>query len=211
MVPSRRTSRYTKRRPSLSVQIRTAYLAWSRVRGRGRSWATSEPVMRGWMIIRWPLDSRNTACLARRVICSIVLPRNVLISRALETRRKTSVLLSCTRAMRNPSSRGASSRTIVSTSGSSGTLDLAPGDIAPPGFALEGNPLRSRAARSRGQRDVRAQTRDVQDAPAAGAQPPLRVPERAGVKYDRSEEHTSELQSQSNLVCRLLLEKKKVK
>src|SRR2546430_7510779 len=37
----------------------------------------------------------------------------------------------------------------------------------------------------------------------------------AGVPYifkasnDRSEEHTSELQSQSNLVCRLLLEKKK--
>src|SRR2546427_6992309 len=30
-----------------------------------------------------------------------------------------------------------------------------------------------------------------------------------GAQYDRSEEHTSELQSQSNLVCRLLLEKKK--
>src|SRR2546430_6532866 len=29
------------------------------------------------------------------------------------------------------------------------------------------------------------------------------------VQHDRSEEHTSELQSQSNLVCRLLLEKKK--
>src|SRR5438270_8768608 len=29
-------------------------------------------------------------------------------------------------------------------------------------------------------------------------------------EFDRSEEHTSELQSQSNLVCRLLLEKKKV-
>src|SRR2546427_7062393 len=28
-------------------------------------------------------------------------------------------------------------------------------------------------------------------------------------RTDRSEEHTSELQSQSNLVCRLLLEKKK--
>src|SRR2546430_12449805 len=28
-------------------------------------------------------------------------------------------------------------------------------------------------------------------------------------RADRSEEHTSELQSQSNLVCRLLLEKKK--
>src|SRR2546430_2903607 len=31
----------------------------------------------------------------------------------------------------------------------------------------------------------------------------------AGVQTVRSEEHTSELQSQSNLVCRLLLEKKK--
>src|SRR2546430_9654399 len=30
-------------------------------------------------------------------------------------------------------------------------------------------------------------------------------------KVERSEEHTSELQSQSNLVCRLLLEKKKKK
>src|SRR5688572_31779787 len=30
-------------------------------------------------------------------------------------------------------------------------------------------------------------------------------------RADRSEEHTSELQSQSNLVCRLLLEKKKTK
>src|SRR2546427_1968476 len=30
-----------------------------------------------------------------------------------------------------------------------------------------------------------------------------------GTKGTRSEEHTSELQSQSNLVCRLLLEKKK--
>src|SRR2546430_13314285 len=28
--------------------------------------------------------------------------------------------------------------------------------------------------------------------------------------WNRSEEHTSELQSQSNLVCRLLLEKKKI-
>src|SRR2546430_4225212 len=33
---------------------------------------------------------------------------------------------------------------------------------------------------------------------------------RAGVRR-RSEEHTSELQSQSNLVCRLLLEKKKTR
>src|SRR2546427_1866838 len=33
--------------------------------------------------------------------------------------------------------------------------------------------------------------------------------DRDGRPDDRSEEHTSELQSQSNLVCRLLLEKKK--
>src|SRR2546427_7919692 len=32
-----------------------------------------------------------------------------------------------------------------------------------------------------------------------------------GMLSERSEEHTSELQSQSNLVCRLLLEKKKKK
>src|SRR2546430_2986968 len=34
-------------------------------------------------------------------------------------------------------------------------------------------------------------------------------PSSADGEYTRSEEHTSELQSQSNLVCRLLLEKKK--
>src|SRR2546427_7790356 len=36
-----------------------------------------------------------------------------------------------------------------------------------------------------------------------------RAPEVLGHRRERSEEHTSELQSQSNLVCRLLLEKKK--
>src|SRR2546430_9963978 len=33
--------------------------------------------------------------------------------------------------------------------------------------------------------------------------------DESGIIYKRSEEHTSELQSQSNLVCRLLLEKQK--
>src|SRR2546430_3256823 len=37
----------------------------------------------------------------------------------------------------------------------------------------------------------------------------LQVQERLTDQVARSEEHTSELQSQSNLVCRLLLEKKK--
>src|SRR2546430_13638179 len=35
-------------------------------------------------------------------------------------------------------------------------------------------------------------------------------PARRAADLQRSEEHTSELQSQSNLVCRLLLEKKKL-
>src|SRR2546430_4370243 len=39
----------------------------------------------------------------------------------------------------------------------------------------------------------------------------LRRGARTGKRSARSEEHTSELQSQSNLVCRLLLEKKKNK
>src|SRR2546427_5500837 len=49
----------------------------------------------------------------------------------------------------------------------------------------------------------------------AGGDPHLRrvgleaVVARTEAEHMRSEEHTSELQSQSNLVCRLLLEKKK--
>src|SRR5688572_31370960 len=35
---------------------------------------------------------------------------------------------------------------------------------------------------------------------------PLGIPLHPSQLYERSEEHTSELQSQSNLVCRLLLE-----
>src|SRR2546430_8264643 len=42
---------------------------------------------------------------------------------------------------------------------------------------------------------------------------PVHIPDESQpriVGCERSEEHTSELQSQSNLVCRLLLEKKKI-
>src|SRR2546430_12762904 len=39
----------------------------------------------------------------------------------------------------------------------------------------------------------------------------FRIGRPRSVGRERSEEHTSELQSQSNLVCRLLLEKKKKK
>src|SRR5260370_1100144 len=41
------------------------------------------------------------------------------------------------------------------------------------------------------------------------SEPELECVRRAGVLCQRSEEHTSELQSHLNLVCRLLLEKKK--
>src|SRR5688572_32415098 len=65
--------------------------------------------------------------------------------------------------------------------------------------------------------------RSVAEAELAGAAAPLRQPVGIGQRQHlatlrnrrlgllRSEEHTSELQSQSNLVCRLLLEKKKKK
>src|SRR2546430_11961542 len=56
---------------------------------------------------------------------------------------------------------------------------------------------RDRGARGRGGAHFRARR------PSGGL--------RLGDEGDRSEEHTSELQSQSNLVCRLLLAKKKIK
>src|SRR2546430_5532167 len=44
--------------------------------------------------------------------------------------------------------------------------------------------------------------------PSSDGVPPIPITGNGSVQL-RSEEHTSELQSQSNLVCRLLLEKKK--
>src|SRR5256886_10439446 len=60
--------------------------------------------------------------------------------------------------------------------------------------------------RSRG---VRRRRRARRTAPGlSGVQRDERWAARAVAERVRSEEHTSELQSQSNLVCRLLLEKK---
>src|SRR2546430_12716801 len=61
--------------------------------------------------------------------------------------------------------------------------------------------------------DVAADGR-VGDSPAPQVEEPVAFhrqlePAMEGHRFFRSEEHTSELQSQSNLVCRLLLEKKK--
>src|SRR5919198_547913 len=140
--------------------------------------------MRGWMISRWPLDRRNTACLARRPTCSIVLPISVVMSRDFLTWRSTSVLRSCTRAMRHPSRRGARSRTIVSTSGSSGTFDLAPRDVASPGLAVERDPLGGRAARRGGRGHGGAEARHTEHATAGGAQSSFVVAVRARLKDD---------------------------
>src|SRR2546427_4757034 len=52
----------------------------------------------------------------------------------------------------------------------------------------------------------------IEDGAATGPVPAPRPAGATGLRdFVRSEEHTSELQSQSNLVCRLLLEKKKKK
>src|SRR5438552_10294876 len=67
--------------------------------------------------------------------------------------------------------------------------------------------FRSRVLCSGGGRcDHRVRERD---APAASDRVPARALRRPGP--GRSEEHTSELQSPDHLVCRLLLEKKKIK
>src|SRR3989442_10505804 len=68
--------------------------------------------------------------------------------------------------------------------------------------------------RSRGRRGVR-RGRDPHGLEVRSARGPARrnlVRRRpVGVAADRSEEHTSELQSRPHLVCRLLLEKKKTR
>src|SRR2546427_3142277 len=58
-------------------------------------------------------------------------------------------------------------------------------------------------------RSTRAAAKPCACVPASGWPPAKRGPSLSPSARARSEEHTSELQSQSNLVCRLLLEKKK--
>src|SRR5688572_32263172 len=70
----------------------------------------------------------------------------------------------------------------------------------PPGF-LGGHLPDAGGGGQRGDVDRRGQGRGAADQEAVQGLSDARDP--------RSEEHTSELQSQSNLVCRLLLEKKK--
>src|SRR2546430_9019423 len=68
-------------------------------------------------------------------------------------------------------------------------------------------------SRQRVERDELGEGKPQHPVRPAGAVSPLRAAHRGAaarhLHLQRSEEHTSELQSQSNLVCRLLLEKKK--
>src|SRR2546422_9453816 len=182
-VPSRRTSRYRKQRPSSRVQVSTAYFVSSFV--GGRSYTISEPVMRGCTTRRWPLARRNTACLARRLPSSTALPVRVRNNRGFETRRNTSVFLSRARTILWPSSRGPISRTIVSSSGSSGTLQLPPSDGSPVGLPLEGDGLAQCRAPGRGLRDRIAEPGHAEHAAAVHPQRAVRVAVGARVEDER--------------------------
>src|SRR6266498_1539324 len=80
-----------------------------------------------------------------------------------------------------------------------------------PAASSQGGPWRllSKSEVGRAQGNA-AERRRVADAEAAGDQQPGRLARGAPVHRRRSEEHTSELQSRPHLVCRLLLEKKKI-
>src|SRR5438034_4548552 len=68
------------------------------------------------------------------------------------------------------------------------------------------------AVQRRGERPVGARPGPARAAPGPAPQRAHgRIGEGPGESAPRSEEHTSELQSHSDLVCRLLLEKKKTK
>src|SRR5688572_30981012 len=77
------------------------------------------------------------------------------------------------------------------------TRPAGPGEVRPAARGA-GGPAPARPAGGRGRLRTHA---------GGGHRAPAHAPGPAGGR--RSEEHTSELQSQSNLVCRLLLEKKK--
>src|SRR2546430_8141038 len=87
------------------------------------------------------------------------------------------------------------------------TLFRSPLSAAAPPLARAGGSTDQRDRRTRFGRDTRQPRREAAS-PAHLATGPPTLRARPRSLSARSEEHTSELQSQSNLVCRLLLEKK---
>src|SRR2546427_6737742 len=76
-------------------------------------------------------------------------------------------------------------------------------------FRSPAAPLAGRAEAPRAANPDPPWPEDAQDDRAARARSGIPGARARGRQRARSEEHTSELQSQSNIVCRLLLEKKK--
>src|SRR2546427_379526 len=75
--------------------------------------------------------------------------------------------------------------------------------------ASDARPLRGRAAEPADDGSATASPMSLCRAVVAGRGWAFAYSASSAARFTRSEEHTSELQSQSNLVCRLLLEKKK--
>src|SRR2546430_10904912 len=83
-----------------------------------------------------------------------------------------------------------------------------PTDPCPSGFSVPSAPGTSFGGQSPSLQCTETTWAASTPSASIGSPVPYRIM-LAGSKLMRSEEHTSELQSQSNLVCRLLLEKKK--
>src|SRR5207244_7301520 len=118
---------------------------------------------------------------------SKAFPCRVRSRRGVQTRRSMSALASRARVTRNPSSRGASSRTIVSTSGSSGTLlpDLPPGDVAAVRLPRKCDQLARIAAAFRGLVHGIAQPGDREQPPSLDAPGAVRVASGPGMELVR--------------------------
>src|SRR5256885_13025081 len=111
----------------------------------------------------------------------------------------------------------ASASFFPTTFGVPATAALGVAEAFAPGSALFGNDEKKRKSARRMARTARiatllsnrgsVQTRPARTAPI-GPSDEVESPSRSATS-ERSEEHTSELQSPCNLVCRLLLEKKK--
>src|SRR5213592_5311516 len=73
---------------------------------------------------------------------------------------------------------------MVSTSGSSGTLDFSPGDVTSPGLAFKGDLFGRLPAGPRGERDRSSESRDTEDTAAGGAQAAIGIAECTRMEDD---------------------------
>src|SRR5438552_7461497 len=124
------------------------------------------PLIPGWMIRREPESSRKTACLARRDTSTMRRPLSPANRRRELIRYRTSEWKRRGCLMSRPVRAGRRSRTMVSTSGSSGTFRFPPGDVAAVDLSLEGHGGGEGLAGHPGRFDVSPKTGGAED-PAA--------------------------------------------